>query len=240
MLDPASLDGLAFPLFGALTAADRVALRPLLRQRQFKAGAVVFQRGDPTDDVYLILTGQLRISVGSLDGREVAFRIVGPGEMVGELGVLDGSPRSADLTALRDSVLLGLGRHALQDLLTARPAMASGVIRFLCQRLRETSEQLEGLALQRIEVRLARLLLRLAHAAEPVRGEPVRGEQLRGEVELTLDMSQAETAALIGASRPKVNLAFAELEARGAIRRTGRKVHCRLAALEDLAEVSAL
>lgn len=230
MLDAASLEGLAFPLFGALTAADLAAMRPLLRQRQFKAGSMVFQRGDPTDDVYLIVSGQLRISVGSADGREIAFRIAGPGEMVGELGVLDGSHRSADLTALRDSVLIGLSRHALHGLLMTRPAMASGVIRFLCQRLRDTSEQLEGLALQRVEVRLARLLLRLAHAAAPA----------RGEVELTLDMSQAETAALIGASRPKVNLAFAELEARGAIRRAGRKVHCRIAALGDLAEVSAL
>jgi len=59
---------------------------------------------------------------------------------------------------------------------------------------------------------------------------------VRGEVELTLDMSQAETAALIGASRPKVNLAFAELESRGA----GRRVLCHIAALGDLTEVSTL
>ena len=230
MPDRASPEDLVFPLFGALTADDLVVLRPLLRQRRFKAGTVVFQRGDPTDDVYLIVSGQLRISVGTQDGREVAFRIVGPGEMVGELGVLDGRPRSADLTALRDSVMLGLGRVALQNLLTSRPEMAGGVIRFLCRRLRETSEQLEELALRRIEVRLARFLLRLAHAAAPV----------GGEVELTLDMSQTEIAALIGASRPKVNIAFADLEARDAIRRTGRKLHCRIAALEDLAEISAL
>jgi len=229
MFDPASLEGMAFPLFGALAAGDLVALRPLLRQRHFKAGSVVFQRGDPSDDVYLIVSGQLRISVASLDGREVAFRIVGPGEMVGELGVLDGGHRSADLTALRESVLLGLGRSALRNLLTTRPAIASGIIRFLCQRLRETSEQLEALALQRVEVRLARLLLRLAHTVAAA----------GGEVELILDMSQAETAALIGASRPKVNLAFAELEARGAIWRAGRTVHCNMAVLGDLAEVSA-
>jgi CRP/FNR family transcriptional regulator, cyclic AMP receptor protein len=191
---------------------------------------VVFQRGDPADDVYLTVSGQLRISVGSADGRELAFHIVGPGEMVGELGVLDGSRRSADLTALRDSVLLGLGRSALQNLLATRPVMAAGVIRFLCGRLRETSEQLEALALQRIEVRLARLLLRLAHTTAPV----------QGEVELSLDMSQSEIAALIGASRPKVNLAFGELEARGAIRRVGRKLHCRIVALGELAEISAL
>lgn len=230
MPDSAALESPAFPLFGDLAAGDLAAVRALLRRRQFKAGALVFQRGDPADDVYLIVSGQLRISVGSADGRELAFRVVGPGEMVGELGVLDGSRRSADLTALRDSVLLGLGRSALQKLLETRPAIASGVIRFLCNRLRDTSEQLEALALQRIEVRLARLLLRLAHATAPV----------RGEVELTLDLSQSEIAALIGASRPKVNVAFGELEGRGAIRRAGRKLHCRVAVLEELAEVSGL
>ena len=230
MPNSALLESPAFPLFGDLATADLAAMRPLLHRRQFKAGAVVFQRGDPADEVYVIVSGQLRISVGSADGRELAFRIVGPGEMVGELGVLDGSRRSADLTALRDSVLLGLGRNALQNLLTTRPAMASGVIRFLCNRLRETSEQLEALALQRIEVRLARLLLRLAHAPAMV----------RGDVELTLDLSQSEIAALIGASRPKVNLAFAELEARGAIRRAGRKLQCRIGTLEELAEIFVL
>ncbi len=221
-MPPLRLKALAFPLFGDLAADDIAAVRQLLRRRQFKAGAMVFQRGDAADDVYLIVSGLLRISVGSADGRELAFRVVGPGEMVGEIGVLDGSRRSADLTALRQSVVLGLGRSALQRLLATRPAIASGVIRFLCHRLRDTSEQLEALALQRIETRLARLLLRLAHAAQPV----------RDEVELALDLSQGEIATLIGASRPKVNIAFGELEQRGAIRRAGRKLHCRSALLE--------
>lgn len=230
MPPPMAQDRAAFPLFGNLADEDMAALRPLLRRRQVEAGAVVFQRGDRAEEVYLIVSGQLRISVGSADGRELAFRVVGPGDMVGELGVLDGSQRSADLTALRPSVLLGLGRSALQNLLATRPAIASGVIRFLCERLRDTSEQLEALALQRIETRLARLLLRLAHANEPI----------RGDVELTLDLSQGEIATLIGASRPKVNIAFSELEQRGAIRRAGRKLQCRIAVLEELAEVSGL
>src|SRR5262249_15377442 len=157
-------------------------------------------------------------------------RIVGPGEMVGELGVLDGSRRSADLTALRESVLLGIRRGALQNLVATRPAIASGIIRFLCTRLRETSEQLEALALQRIETRLARLLLRLSHARKPD----------ADLVDLTLDLSQGEIAALIGASRPKVNIAFGELVAHGAILRVGRKLRCHIGKLEDLAKVSGL
>jgi len=219
---------LTFPLFGELDPPDLAALQASLRRRVFDAGATVCQRGDAADEVYLVQSGQLRISVGSMEGREVAFRVVGPGEMVGELGVLDGGHRSADLTTLRSTVLLALSRSALQNLMASRPKMAANVIRFLCRRLRETSEQLETLALQRVETRLARFLLHRMDAPT------------RDQVELTLDLSQGEIATLIGASRPKVNIAFSVLEERGAIRRNGRKVFCRRVVLEELAEVADL
>jgi CRP/FNR family cyclic AMP-dependent transcriptional regulator len=219
-------DRATFPLFGPLTEADAVSVRSLLRRRQVEAGATVFQRGDIADAVYLVVPGQLRISVGSANGRELAFRVIGPGDIVGEMGVLDGGRRSADL---RQSVMLGLSRSALQTLLATRPAIASGIIAFLCGRLRETSEQMEALALQTVEARLARLLLRLAHAGD---------RDLQQDVTLALDMSQTEIATLIGASRPKVNVAFRELEQRGAIRRTGRNLQCRIQALEEVAEIT--
>jgi CRP/FNR family transcriptional regulator, cyclic AMP receptor protein len=222
-------DRATFPLFGSLNEADAASVRSLLRRRQVEAGATVFQRGDIADTVYLVVSGQLRISVGSANGRELAFRVIGPGDMVGEMGVLDGGRRSADLTALRQSVMLGLSRSALQTLLATRPAIASGIIAFLCARLRETSEQMEALALQTIEARLARLLLRLTHAGD---------HDLQQDVSLVLDMSQTEIATLIGASRPKVNIAFRELERRGAIQRTGRNLQCRIQALEEVAEIA--
>jgi CRP/FNR family transcriptional regulator, cyclic AMP receptor protein len=230
MPDAVAESRLAFPLFGDLTAEDAAAIRPLLRRRAVPAGATVFQLGDAADAVYLVVSGQLRISVTSVDGRDLAFRIVGPGDMVGELGMLDGGRRSADLTALRPSVLLGLGQGALRTLLSSRPSIAIGIIQFLCRRLRDTSEQLEALALQRIETRLARLLLGRAGTAT----------SHRDEFELTLDLSQSEIAALIGASRPKVSIGFSVLEEHGAIRRDGRKFICRVAALSELAEMPNL
>ena len=68
--------------FGELTGADAAIIRPLLRRRAIAAGTTVFQRGDKVDTVYLVVSGLLRISVTSVDGRELAFRVVGPGEMV--------------------------------------------------------------------------------------------------------------------------------------------------------------
>jgi CRP-like cAMP-binding protein len=230
MPQPASVVLPAFPLFGQLSADDHAALTPLLRPRRYETGRVIFQRGDAAEEVFLVTAGQLRVSVCSADGRELAFRVALPGDMVGEIGVLDDSVRSADATTLLTSEVLVLSRADLWRLLTSRPAMARGAIHFLCKRLRETSEQLEALALQRIEARLARFLLRLVYSAGPV----------RSEAQLTLGISQSEIASLIGASRPKVNLAFAALEEQGAIRRDGKTMLCNIATLGDIAETSGL
>src|SRR5271165_3408754 len=74
---------LTFPLFGPLDAADSAALTPLLRPRRYEAGRLVFQRGDAAEEVFLVVAGQLRVSVCSVDGRELAFRIALPGDIVG-------------------------------------------------------------------------------------------------------------------------------------------------------------
>ena len=215
-----------FPLFGALSPEDSAALTPLLKRRRYEAGRVIAQRGDRAEEVFLVTSGQLRISVCSADGRELAFRVANAGDMVGEIGVLDDSERSADVTALRATDVLVLARADLRRLLNSRPAMAFGVIRFLCRRLRDTSEQLEALALRRIEARLAGFLRRLIYTPGPA----------NGEAELTLTISQGEIAALIGASRPKVNAAFGALEQQGAIQRQGNKLLCRMALLSEIAE----
>lgn len=226
MCPSAAAHAMNFPLFGPLDAADSAALSRLLRPRHYEAGRLVFQRGDPAEEVFLVTTGQLRISVCSAEGRELAFRIAGPGDMFGEIGVLDDGCRSADVTALCASEVLVMGRADIRSLVTSRPAFALGVCRFLCCRLRETSAQLEAQALQRVDRRLALFLLRLLNFAGPD----------KTEVELTLGISQTEIAGLIGASRPKVNLAFSALEKQGAIRRSGKTLVCRPATLGEIAE----
>src|ERR1700722_13300605 len=108
MSQPTATASLTFALFGSPSAEDNAALAPPLRPRRYEAGQVIFQRGDPAEEVFLVTTGQLRISVCSADGRELAFRVANRGDMVGEIGVLDESGRTADVTALRTSDVLVL------------------------------------------------------------------------------------------------------------------------------------
>ncbi|MFM1815225.1 MAG: hypothetical protein RLZ98_1920, partial [Pseudomonadota bacterium] len=124
-----------------------------------------------------------------------------------------------------------LSRAQLDRHLAAAPELARASIRFLCRRIREADMQLEGVALHRIEVRLARYILnRMEQALSEGHGKD-------GTVTIDLGMSQGELSLLLGASRPKVNAALMLLEDGGAITRSGNKVTCNRSELEQIAEL---
>jgi CRP/FNR family cyclic AMP-dependent transcriptional regulator len=216
-------------LFGGLTEADRLNVARHMREASYQAGQAIFARGDAGDNVYLVLEGRVRLSVLSAEGRELSFGYAGPGDVFGEIAALDGGGRTADATAATTVRAMTLGHTALQRLVATTPALAGAAIAFLCRRIREADLQLEGVALHRIEVRLARFLLGLLRQRE--------GAGKAACETVDLGMSQGELALLLGASRPKVCAALALLEEMDAIRRRDAKIECRLAPLRQLAEL---
>jgi CRP-like cAMP-binding protein len=214
-------------LFGSVDEAGLAVVAEAMREERFPAGRVIFSRGDPPTGLYVVAEGRVRVSVVSTDGRELSFRIAGPGDVIGEIGVLDGRQRSADALAVGDVCSLVLSQARFRQLMGTHPEIARGVVDFLCKRLRETSSQLEEIALYPIERRVARFLLSALRMA---------GRNL-DEKALLIDlrMTQAEIALLLGTSRPKVTVALGALEAGGAISRAGERVVCHPAALLAIA-----
>jgi CRP/FNR family cyclic AMP-dependent transcriptional regulator len=216
-------------LFGNLPAniVEQVAER--LHTVQFKRGQTIYERGDAGNAVYLIKSGQIRFSVVSGDGRELSVRVAGAGEIIGEIAVLDRQPRTATAMALTAVTAHSLARTDLDRLMLQEPQLARNAIDFLCHRLRDTTEQLEMIALYPIEVRLARFLLIALKGASSAAGK---------RIPLELGFSQGELAQLLGASRPKVNLALGFLEEAGAINRTPDRLFCDPVILARIAEKS--
>ena len=214
-------------LFGALEEADRKAVAQEMRETTFNAGQSIFARGDPGRDIYLVTAGRVRLSVLTAEGRELSFAHAEPGQVFGEIAVLDGGARTADATAVTKVTALTLSKGALTRLIEQRAVVREAVIRFLCNRVREADHQLEGIALYPIEVRLARFFL----AASRQKGELKPGTK----VVIDLPISQSELALLIGASRPKVNAALALLEDGGAIDRKESRFTCDIDELEAIA-----
>jgi CRP/FNR family transcriptional regulator, cyclic AMP receptor protein len=204
----------------------RIAER--MRERRFDPGQLLFARGDAGDRLYFIVSGRLRLSVVTEEGRELAFRQASTGDVIGEIALLDGGARTADATALDAVVTMSLDRAEALDLVKADPGFASTVIAFLCRRLRDTSQQLENIALFPIEIRLARFFLLLVQA---------KGEGSGAKVLVEPRMSQSELALLIGASRPKVNLGIGQLEEMGAVKREGDGFLCSRSRLRAIAGI---
>ena len=194
---------------------------------RFQRGQMIFARGDRGERLYVIAEGQVRLAVGASDGRELSFQIVGPGDLFGEIALLDGGQRSAEAVALTAGAAYGLTRADFEAVQAARPEVAKTVIVYLCRRLREISEKLEGLALYPLDVRLARYLVTALSGREETPGR---------RLALELKFSQSELAQLIGASRPKVNLALAALEDAGAIGRTADRLFCDRRRLLEIAQ----
>ena len=216
-------------LFGALNAPDLETIAGRMRRAQFEPDQMIFSRGDPGREIYLVLEGRIRLSILSSDGRELSFAHAGPGNVFGEIATLDGGERTAGATAITKVQAMALPQRAMLEVIENNPKVAVAAIRFLCTRLRETDQRLEAIALHRIEVRLARLLLSALRLQSP----GAKGES----VPLELGMSQGELALLIGASRPKVNIALTMLEDMGGITRTGSKLTCDTTVLEGIADM---
>jgi CRP/FNR family transcriptional regulator, cyclic AMP receptor protein len=193
-------------LFRDLPAADLDLLAARALERRYAHGRTIFARGEPGSCMFAVAEGRVRLGVTSAEGREVLLAVLGPGEVFGELALLDGGPRSADATALGGCLLLSVDRRELLPLLRRSPEAAAGLFEVVCARLRAVNERLEGAEAMPVGARLARLLLALADR-----------EGAAGRVDPAL--SQGDLGRLAGASRQKVNLHLSRWAAEGVLAR---------------------
>ena len=188
-------------LLAGLSEEDWAALAAAGRRRRFAMRQTIFQKGDPGAFMLLVLSGSVRISIATEDGREATLNVVEPGEMLGEIAVLDGRLRTADAVAAAPVEALVIDRAALRATMAERPAVAAALIEVLCARMRRSSWQVEAMALRDLPGRLALLLLGLADERGAALSDAGGGEFVR----IARPPSQSEMGRLIGASREGVN-----------------------------------
>lgn len=201
-----------------------------MRDRSWSAGQLIFSRGDTGDHLFAILRGKIRLALSNARGREIVLRTFGPGEILGEMALIDGEPRSADATAAEDTTCFLLSRSRFEAVANLRPDLGMAMARHLSTHLRRTNYQMESIALYDLQTRLVRFLLHSV-AQSPDR----TGDNLR---RLTLGVSQSDVSAILGASRPKISQAFQALIAEGAIAKDGPALLCNVSVLSALAEGS--
>ncbi len=194
----------------------------------FKRGALIASKGDPGNNLFAVISGTVKISISSPDGRNAILNLIGPGEIFGEIAVLDGAPRSADATANTNCEIFIIDRRDFLPFVRSQPALAMKFIELLCARLRWTSDQVEQVILQDLPGRLASALIGLA---EKRKLEPESR---------TIAITQQEISEMVGMTRESINKQLRVWAARSWVRlEHGAIVVLDAAALRDLAEAGS-
>lgn len=186
-------DRLAFfrehPIFGILGPGLLQQLRAHARVRNVEHGTTVFAKGDPGSSLFAILEGQVKVISYSPHGKYAVFNLLSAGDIFGEIALLDGGERTADVVAVTDCKFLVIDRREFLPLVHSRADISQKLIEVLCKRLRNASRQVEEVMFLDLSAKLARTLLRLADNTSNNR----------------IALTQSEIAQLIGASRESTN-----------------------------------
>jgi len=180
-------------LLGRLSRVEIDALLSYSRVERYPAGREIFAKGSPGQSMMAVLRGAVKISSLSPDGKEIVFNNVHPGEVFGEIAMLDGEERTAAATAMEDCELLVLSRRDLMPILEKRADICLILLRIVCKRLRQTSEQVEDVLFRHLESRIAKALVHIAHSTN------------RKDPPIDLHMTQRDLAHIVGGSRESVN-----------------------------------
>jgi CRP/FNR family transcriptional regulator, cyclic AMP receptor protein len=216
-------------LFRDLAAEERNALFARVHVRTYAAGEAIFDMGSAGDSMMAVLSGSVRISVPSPDGKEIVLAILQPGEVFGEIALLDGKERTADAKAVGACHLAILERRDVLAFLDRHPKIWPKLVEVLCGRLRNTDQHIAELALLQLPTRLAKALLRFASVEEG----NASGRQL-----LQVQLSQRELGNICGASRESINKCLGVWQRRGIVQiEEGLVMVANRTALEELAEL---
>src|SRR6266699_1014783 len=190
-------------LFRGLVTGERDAVVGRARMQHFAAGETIFLMGSPGGSMTAILSGTVRISIPSPEGREIILAVLLPGEVFGEIALLDGKERTADARAMTDCELAVLERRDVLEFLERQPNAWPRVVEVLCDRLRATDRQMAEVAMQQLPVRLAKVLLRMTYV-----------EALSRPAD-RVKVSQRELGNIVGAARESVNKCLNEWQRSG-------------------------
>ncbi len=202
------------PLLSVLSEQELELLSRVVARKAYARGSQILGAGGPTDSLYILISGRIKVFMSDLDGREVILSILGPNEFFGEMGLIDNSPRSANVVTLEPCELICISKADFKRCLADNFEMAMTVMRGLVKRLRDADNLIGSLALLDVFGRVARLLLETA-------------EVINGEKVVTKKLSKQDIARMIGASREMVSRVMKHLQTAGYIETRGDNIVIR-------------
>lgn len=202
-------------VFNGLDVEDLRRLAAIAREVTLPASSVLFEQGEESDGLYIVASGIVRIYLTAEDGREATISLLEDGELIGEIALLDGLPRSAGAASLTDAKLMFIPHKPFCDLLDTSPKLSRQVTLMLCERLRAANSQVAQAIFHDLRYRLLVLLRQIA---------VIHGRIEKDVAIVDLDVTQGMLAQMLGASREAVNKQLRTLAKEGRVLMDGRQI----------------
>ena len=203
------------PLFGELEEAEQIEIWTHVITRSYKKSNIILFEEDPGDSLFIIKEGKVKITRLSEGGKEVILSILGEGEFFGEMSLLDGESRSANVIALSDCEVFVLTRDKFLAILKSSPQIAITLLEELAHRIRMSDQQIEYLSLADAENKVAMTILRIAEES---------GTFKMGQVSIEELPMQQDMANMSGTSRETISRMLSDFTEKGYIERKGKKL----------------
>ena len=196
------------PVFSTLSPEELEHVAQVAMPRRFQAGEIVFKEGDEGSTCYVVRSGRARAVREHPDGRSITLAHFGPGDIFGEMAMLDGDRRSATVESIDETDAIAILSADMHRLLREYPDISVKLIAALGRRLRDTNERLARQSFQTVQSRVAAVLAELVASAR---------EERETEGDVVITSTQAELARLAGSSRESASRFLAVLERAGII-----------------------
>ena len=203
------------PIFTDLTDSDLTKIASKMVPRVYEKGQMILLEESMGETFFIITQGAVKVTRLSADGREVILAILGESDFFGEMSLLDGEGRSANIVANEDAKVLTLSRNDFLDCLESYPKIAIALLEELATRLRKSDQQIESLSLSDSEHRIGITLIRLAAELGTIK---------QGDVTVKNLPYQQDIANMAGTSRETVSRTLKLLEDKKLVRRENRNL----------------
>ncbi|MEK7760270.1 MAG: Crp/Fnr family transcriptional regulator [Nitrospirota bacterium] len=202
-------------LFDGISPSEMQEMEKITRMEEVKKRQPLYLPGDPSSNVYLLKRGRVKIANTAPNGKEVTFDILEPGEVFGELDVLEDAPRSTSAETLDDAVICVIPRKDFDQYLAMHPTVMFKLTKLIGLRLKKIQSRVEDLVFRDVPARLAHLLSELGKT------EGIADKQ---GIRLKVKLTHQEMANLIGCSRETVSTTMGQFRDDGLIQMDGRTI----------------
>ncbi len=203
------------PIFSELSEADLEKISKVAMRHTYRKDNMLLIEEEIGSTMFIIIDGRVKISRINDDGREVILSILSEGDFFGEMSILDGQTRSANVVTLEDSVILVIRREDFLQMLHDYPQIAINLLKELAHRLRRSDSQIKSLSLQNATGKVASTLLRIAYDS---------GRIHLGQVEIPRLPPQQDLANMAGTSRETISRVIKSLSEKGYLKKVGSKL----------------